>query len=87
MIGAVGTENEGLTGLESGYSEDLVGGTDGEVKITRDALGDTIERETIQGQATGEELKLTLDAELQARTEEVLAQLGQSYDPTAPRRW
>ncbi|HSJ18826.1 MAG TPA: penicillin-binding protein 2 [Solirubrobacterales bacterium] len=80
VIGAVGTENEGLTGLESHY-EDLVGGTDGEVKITRDALGDTIERETIEGQTTGEELKLTLDAELQARTEEVLAQVGETYDP------
>jgi cell division protein FtsI/penicillin-binding protein 2 len=82
VIGAVGTENEGLTGLESHY-EDLVGGTDGEVKITRDALGDTIERETIQGQTTGEELKLTLDAELQARTEDVLAQVGRTYDPAS----
>jgi cell division protein FtsI (penicillin-binding protein 3) len=80
VIGAVGTENEGLTGLESHY-EDLVGGSDGEVKITRDALGDTIERETVHAQATGEELKLTLDAELQAQAEEVLAQVGETYDP------
>jgi cell division protein FtsI (penicillin-binding protein 3) len=79
VIGAVGTENEGLTGLESHY-EDIVGGDDGEVEITRDALGDTIERDTIQAQTTGEELKLTLDAELQSRTEDVLAQVGRTYD-------
>jgi cell division protein FtsI/penicillin-binding protein 2 len=80
VIGVVGTENQGLTGLESQY-EDLVGGSDGEAKITRDALGDTIERETVQGETTGEDLKLTIDAELQSRTEDVLAELGQTYDP------
>jgi cell division protein FtsI/penicillin-binding protein 2 len=79
VIGAVGTENEGLSGLESHY-EDIVGGDDGEVKITRDALGDTIERETVQAQTTGEELKLTLDPELQAQAEDVLAQVGRTYD-------
>ena len=80
VIGVVGTENQGLTGLESQY-EDLVRGSDGEAKITRDALGDTIERETVQGETTGEDLKLTIDAELQSRTEDVLAELGQTYDP------
>jgi cell division protein FtsI (penicillin-binding protein 3) len=80
VVGTVGTENQGLTGLESGY-EDVVGGSDGEAKVTKDALGDTIERETVEGETTGEDLKLTLDAELQARTEEVLNEVGQTYDP------
>jgi cell division protein FtsI (penicillin-binding protein 3) len=80
VIGTVGTENQGLTGLESHY-EDLVGGTDGETKITRDALGDTIERETLHNQATGSDIKLTLDAEIQERTEDVLAGVGRTYDP------
>jgi cell division protein FtsI (penicillin-binding protein 3) len=80
VIGTVGTENQGLTGLESHY-EDLVGGTDGETKITRDALGDTIERETLHNQATGSDIKLTLDAEIQQRTEDVLAGVGRTYDP------
>ena len=80
VLGAVGTENQGLTGLESHY-EDLVGGSDGEAKVTRDALGDTIERETVEGETTGEDLKLTLDTEMQSRTEEVLAELGETYDP------
>jgi cell division protein FtsI (penicillin-binding protein 3) len=80
VIGTVGAENEGLTGLESGY-EDLLGGTDGEAKVTKDALGETIERETLRGQTSGEDLKLTLDAELQAQTEDALAEVGRTYHP------
>ena len=80
VIGTVGTENQGLSGLESHY-QDLLGGADGEAKVTRDALGDTIERETVSGQTTGEDLKLTLDTELQRHTEEVLAELGTTYSP------
>jgi cell division protein FtsI (penicillin-binding protein 3) len=80
VIGVVGTENQGLTGLESGY-EDVVGGTDGEAKVTKDALGDTIERETVEGQSTGDDLKLTLDTDLQSRTEDVLEEVGRTYHP------
>jgi cell division protein FtsI (penicillin-binding protein 3) len=82
VIGTVGTENQGLTGLESGY-EDVLGGSDGEARVTKDALGETIERETVSGQTSGEDLKLTLDAELQRHTERVLAELGRTYDPAA----
>ena len=80
VIGTVGTDNQGLTGLESQY-DDLIGGSDGETKITRDALGDTIERETLHNQATGGDIKLTLDAEIQDLTEHVLAGVGRTYDP------
>jgi len=80
VLGAVGAENEGLTGLESHYQE-LVGGTDGEATITRDALGDTIERDTVQGASNGDDLKLTIDSEIQARTEDALATIGGTYDP------
>jgi cell division protein FtsI (penicillin-binding protein 3) len=80
VIGAVGLENQGLSGLEAMY-EDVLGGTDGEAEVTRDALGEPIKRETLTGASTGEDLRLTIDAELQTRTEEVLAQIGQTYDP------
>jgi cell division protein FtsI (penicillin-binding protein 3) len=80
LIGVVGADNQGLTGLESQY-EELVGGSDGEAKITRDALGDTIERETVEGETTGEDLQLTIDAELQTRTEDVLTEVGETFDP------
>jgi cell division protein FtsI (penicillin-binding protein 3) len=80
LIGVVGADNQGLTGLESQY-EELVGGSDGEARITRDALGDTIERETVEGETTGEDLQLTIDAELQTRTEDVLTEVGETFDP------
>src|SRR6478672_2863277 len=41
VVGAVGSENQGLTGLEAG-EEDVLGGSDGERRIVRDALGDPI---------------------------------------------
>ena len=45
----------------------MLDGTDGEAEVTRDALGETIKRETVKGPATGEDIRLTIDAELQAR--------------------
>lgn len=80
VLGVVGVDNQGLTGLEAGY-DDLVGGTDGEARVTKDALGEAIERETLSTQSTGEDLRLTLDAELQGHTEAVLAEVGKTYRP------
>ncbi len=80
VIGTVGIDNQGLTGLEA--SEDAVlHGSDGEREVVRDALGDELERNTVEGAETGADLKLTLDAAIQAQTEEVLARLGQTYQP------
>jgi cell division protein FtsI (penicillin-binding protein 3) len=80
VMGAVGLENQGLSGLEIGY-EEVLGGADGEAEVTRDALGETIKRETVDGASTGDDIRLTLDAEVQAKAEEVLAQIGETYDP------
>ncbi len=80
VIGTVGVDNQGLSGLEQ--SEDSVlHGDDGEREVTRDALGQELERDTVEGASQGEDLRLTLDAGLQARTEEVLAGVGRSYQP------
>jgi cell division protein FtsI (penicillin-binding protein 3) len=79
-IGAVGIDNQGLSGLESMY-DDVLGGSNGEAEVTRDALGQPIKRETLSGASTGDDIRLTLDAELQSRTEDVLAQIGATYDP------
>jgi cell division protein FtsI (penicillin-binding protein 3) len=78
-IGTVGIDNEGLTGLES-YEDEVLHGTDGERAVTRDALGDELERDTIAGAETGSDLRLTLDANLQLETERILEQVGRDYD-------
>jgi len=80
VIGTVGIENEGLTGLEAAEDE-LLHGTDGEREVVRDALGDELERSTVAGAQTGSDLRLTLDADLQAETESVLAGIGSTYQP------
>jgi cell division protein FtsI (penicillin-binding protein 3) len=80
VIGTVGVDNQGLTGLES-FEDELLHGTDGERAVTRDALGDELERDTIAAASTGADLKLTLDASLQAEAERVLAQVGEKFQP------
>jgi cell division protein FtsI (penicillin-binding protein 3) len=80
-MGAVGLENQGLSGLEIHY-EEVLAGADGEAEVTRDALGETIKRETVDGASSGDDIRLTLDGEVQAKAEEVLAEIGQTYDPS-----
>jgi cell division protein FtsI (penicillin-binding protein 3) len=80
VIGTVGIDNQGLTGLEA--SQDAVlHGTDGEREVVRDALGDELERNTVAGAEAGTDLRLTLDASLQAETERVLAGVARKYQP------
>ena len=46
-----------------------------------DALGKEIERDTVDGAQNGEDLRLTIDAGIQAHTEEVLSQPGADLPP------
>ncbi len=80
LIGAVGTENQGLTGLEQG-EEETIGGSDGEQEIVKDALGDPIRLEEKRAATTGEDIRLTIDAAIQDKTEEALENVGTAYDP------
>jgi cell division protein FtsI (penicillin-binding protein 3) len=80
VIGTVGTDNQGLTGLEAA-EDDVLRGEDGERQIVRDGFGDELERDTVEGATQGEELRLTIDARLQAETERVLAGIGEEYEP------
>ncbi len=80
LIGAVGVDNQGLTGLEEG-EEDVIGGQDGEQEIVRDALGKPIRLETTREATTGEDMRLTIDAAIQDKTEEALEEVGRDYQP------
>ncbi len=79
-IGAVGDENQGLTGLEAG-EDDVLHGTDGERRIVKDALGEPIRLETASEADDGEDLKLTLDPAIEEKAEEALAEVGEAYAP------
>ncbi len=80
VIGAVGAENEGLTGLEAGQ-EEVLHGTDGERRIVIDAKGEPIRLETAQEAEDGEDIELTLDPAIEAKTEQALAEIGETYAP------
>jgi cell division protein FtsI (penicillin-binding protein 3) len=79
-IGAVGEENQGLTGLEIG-EQSVLGGSDGERRIVNDALGEPIRMETVREASDGEDIRLTLDPAIEKKTEEVLAEVGETYAP------
>jgi cell division protein FtsI (penicillin-binding protein 3) len=81
VIGAVGSENQGLTGLEMG-EQSVLGGSDGERRIVNDALGQPIRLETVQEAEDGEDVELTLDPVIQQKTEEVLGEVGETYTPS-----
>jgi cell division protein FtsI (penicillin-binding protein 3) len=80
VIGSVGTDGQGLSGLEAA-DDDLLGASNGEQQVVLDGLGKAIERNTIATASNGENIKLTIDAGLQWRTEEVLANVAQTYTP------
>jgi cell division protein FtsI/penicillin-binding protein 2 len=80
VIGAVGSENQGLIGLEAG-EESILSGSDGERSIVRDALGDPIRLETVKDTSDGEDIQLTLDPLIQEKTERVLSEVGETYAP------
>jgi cell division protein FtsI (penicillin-binding protein 3) len=79
-IGAVGSENQGLSGLEAG-EESVLGGEDGERRAINDALGEPIRLETVKEADDGEDLRLTLDPAIEKETEQALGEVGETYAP------
>jgi cell division protein FtsI (penicillin-binding protein 3) len=80
VIGFVGTEGHGLSGLE--YSENaLLGGSAGERRVVSDAIGQPISITNVSAEKPGSTLTLTLDANIQQRTEDVLEAVGRQFKP------
>lgn len=79
-IGAVGDENQGLSGLEIGQ-DSFLRGSDGERRIVNDALGEPIRLETVSEASDGEDLRLTIDPAIEKKAEQALAEVGETYAP------
>jgi cell division protein FtsI (penicillin-binding protein 3) len=78
VIGAVGTDNQGLTGLE--HSENgVLGGANGEQDVVHDALGRPLRMETVKPASVGEDIQTTIDAAIQGKTEEALSAAAEHY--------
>jgi len=80
VLGAVGTDGQGLFGLEGAFDEAL-GGVDGSRRVVRDALGEAVSVRDREPAEAGESLHLTLDAAIQGKVEDVLARIGERYAP------
>ena len=80
VIGSVGVENKGLTGLEQQLDSELAG-SDGKQRIVRDARGVPVSLDQLADDHAGTDLRLTLDVPLQDRAEQVLAGVGRTYQP------
>ena len=79
-IGSVGTEGEGLTGLELG-EEGVLRGTNGERRVVKDALGEPIRLDTVTEAEDGENVRTTLDPAIEKATEEALGEVGELWSP------
>jgi len=80
LIGTVGTDNVGLSGVEQMLDKRLHG-SDGRRRIVRDALGEPVSIVDVQRAQAGRDVKLTIDSVLQERVEAVLADVGATYRP------
>ncbi|HVV88967.1 MAG TPA: penicillin-binding protein 2 [Solirubrobacterales bacterium] len=80
VIGVVGAEGEGLTGIEAG-EQSVLAGEEGERRVVSDALGDPLKLETVKEARDGEDVELTLDPVIQEKTEQALAKVGETYAP------
>jgi cell division protein FtsI (penicillin-binding protein 3) len=80
LIGAVGTDNEGLTGIEEHYDEQL-SGDDGHRHLVKDALGEAVQIVETDRAEPGEDMQLTIDAALQERVEAVMEDVASTVDP------
>jgi cell division protein FtsI/penicillin-binding protein 2 len=80
LLGSVGTDGDGLGGLEYTFNSKLKG-SDGERRLVKDAMGEPIEMRDTKPVKTGHTVKLTLDANLQDQAEDVLKEVGEKWRP------
>ena len=80
VLGQVGTEGQGLSGLELSQ-EALLHGRTGQRKVVSDAIGQPVSISEPHPEVPGKTIALTLDANIQQRTEDVLQAVAQAYSP------
>jgi cell division protein FtsI (penicillin-binding protein 3) len=80
VLGIVGTEETGLSGLE--YSRNsLLAGHAGQRRVVSDAIGQPISIAETHHEQAGASISLTLDANIQQRAEDVLSAVGRVFQP------
>ncbi len=80
LLGFVGTDGTGLSGLEQQHEGELHG-TDGKRMLVKDALGQPIQTDDEREAVGGRDIRLTIDDRIQEQAEDVLAEVGAKYKP------
>ncbi|HKF79608.1 MAG TPA: penicillin-binding protein 2 [Thermoleophilaceae bacterium] len=80
VIGSVGTDGYGLSGLEQSRNSTLRG-ENGRRRLVKDAFGEPVSMVEVQRARAGHDMRLTLDAALQGRAEAVLSEIGRTNRP------
>ncbi len=80
LLGTVGTDGRGLSGLEYAHERRL-GGRDGVRRLVKDGVGTPISVRDATPARAGRDLSLSIDAGIQDRVEGVLADVGVRYEP------
>ncbi|HXB14603.1 MAG TPA: penicillin-binding protein 2 [Solirubrobacteraceae bacterium] len=80
VLGQVGTEGQGLSGIELEL-ESVLHGRTGQRRVVSDAIGQPVSISEPHPESPGAAVKLTLDANIQQRTEDVLGAVAQAFSP------
>jgi cell division protein FtsI (penicillin-binding protein 3) len=80
VLGQVGTEGQGLSGLELS-EEAVLHGRTGQRKVVSDAIGQPVSITEPHQEVPGQPIALTIDANIQQRTEDVLSAAAQAFSP------
>lgn len=81
VLGVVGSEGSGITGLEY-YYDDVLSGTDGQMTIETGATGTPIAGgvSEIQEAQDGEDIVISIDISIQQKAEEVIPEAAETYN-------
>jgi cell division protein FtsI/penicillin-binding protein 2 len=82
VLGVVGTEGVGLSGLEYSLNSTLTGRS-GQRRVISDAIGQPVSITETHREVPGRSVTLTLDANIQQRAEDVLSAVARDFDPKA----
>jgi cell division protein FtsI (penicillin-binding protein 3) len=80
VLGIVGTEGQGLAGLEYSLGS-ILQGKAGERRVVSDAIGQPVSIADVHREVPGAQVSLTLDANIEQRTEDVLGAVGRVFHP------
>ncbi len=80
VLGTVNFEGHPLGGLEASENA-LLGGKAGQRRVVSDAIGQPVSVSDVRPERSGARLTLTLDANIQQRSEAVLAAVGRVFHP------